>query len=45
MLAVIYVANIVVPVKDPVNDPPDNGKKIDNVEDNVVPFLLFHNNL
>jgi hypothetical protein len=26
VLAVIYVADIVVPLKDPVNDPPDNGK-------------------
>jgi hypothetical protein len=41
VLAVIYVADIVVPVKDPMNDPADNGKKIDNVEDNVVPFLFI----
>jgi hypothetical protein len=38
---VIYVADIVVPLKVPVNVPPDHGKKIDNVEDNVVPFLYI----
>ena len=35
--AIIFVADIVVPVKLPVNIPPVKGKNNDNVEDRVVP--------
>jgi hypothetical protein len=28
-------------LKVPLNARPDNGKKFDNVDDNVVPFLYF----
>ena len=37
--AVIFVADIVVPVKSPDNVPPVKGKNNDNVEDIGVPFL------
>ncbi len=43
LFAIILVADIVVPVRIPHNKPPDNGKKLDNVDDNdnVVPFLYI----
>ena len=39
--AVIFVADIVVPVKGPDNKPPVKGKNKDNVEDIGVPFLYI----
>ena len=39
--AAIFVADIVVPVKVPVNVPPVKGKNNDNVEDIGVPFLYI----
>ena len=39
--AVIYVADIVVPVKIPDNVPPVSGKNNDSVEDIAVPFLYI----
>ncbi len=41
MLAVIYVADIVVPLKVPLNAPPVNGKNKLNDEDIDVPFLYI----
>ena len=40
--AVIFVADIVVPVKSPDNVPPVKGKNNDNVEDIESLLLTFH---
>ena len=42
--AVIFVADIVVPVKRPDNVPPVNGKNNDSVEDIGAPFYIFQRN-
>ena len=34
-----------VTVRIPVNEPPDWGKKTDNIDDNIVPLLYTSNNL
>ncbi len=41
VLDVIYVADIVVPLKVPLHAPPLNGKNKLNVEDIDVPFLYI----
>jgi hypothetical protein len=41
----IFVADIVVPVKVPVNNPPVKGKNNDNVDEIGVPFLYISEQL
>jgi hypothetical protein len=41
----IFVADIVVPVKVPVNKPPVIGKNNDNVDEIGVPFLYISEQL
>ncbi len=42
---ILFVADIVVPVKVPVNKPPLKGKNNDNVDEIAVPFLYISEQL